>query len=245
MQSHLLLSVLHSLFLSFSLLDSGPFEKPPPPVVQWSLPLSSWLKNAGSATAPKHGGDDDDDEDDEAGTTPFEASVCMQRPGDVVVLPNFHWHSTASVGYSLGFGSQKQVEPISSDFPPLIQDLWGAYDGRGWDRVVNVIDALFAMLHNDRWNIKIMRRCAAEIKRESRSAARQSDWEEFKHHREEQFRAWRAKLDITARKAIKRARELSDSGAISRQDDELVRAGLEPCLLEEKESDGGQQRVEL
>ena len=61
-------------------------DQPPPPRVQWSLPLETWCAS-----------------DEEASQTVEKewpgAQVCMQRPGDVVILPHFSWHSTVSIGH--------------------------------------------------------------------------------------------------------------------------------------------------
>ena len=54
------------------------FEDNPPVPVQWSVPLRSWL---GERT-----------EQWREVEREWSPQVCMQRPGDVVVLPHFSWH---------------------------------------------------------------------------------------------------------------------------------------------------------
>ena len=58
---------------------AGSHENPPPAEVQWSLPLNeySWLREGSPIHDPTH---------DQEGWEPLS---CMQKPGDVVILPHF------------------------------------------------------------------------------------------------------------------------------------------------------------
>ena len=112
----------------------SPHHRPPPPRVQWSLPLESWCAS-----------------DEEALRTVeeqwFGAEVCMQQPGDVVILPHYAWHATVSIGHSVGIGKQ-HPRKTQRGAPVLIKRL------RGAKGINATLDALWQLHAQDRHSLK-------------------------------------------------------------------------------------------
>ena len=115
----------------------SPFERPPPAEAQWSVPLNSWLKAPGNASALEE----------------WAPEVCTQGPGDVIILPAFWWHATASLGTTVAFGQQQPSR--LPHFPPLIDALRHANGAR------EVMDAQWAMYQLNPYSTKLLRRIAS------------------------------------------------------------------------------------
>jgi hypothetical protein len=153
----------------------SPFERAPPAVAQWSLPLDSWLRK-------DYGGDA---ATESAVRSAWKPLVCMQQPGDVMVLPPFWWHATASLGSTVAFGRQQpnQYAEKPHRFPPLIRTLRNAKDPRAemdamWDMLASTNNAstkllirLGAKSEDNGLDYKRIQRAALDAYSEARSLA--------------------------------------------------------------------------
>lgn len=174
----------------------SPFERAPPPVAQWSLPLDSWLRRG-------YGGDA---ATESAIHNAWRPLVCMQQPGDVLVLPPFWWHATASLGFTVALGRSLPDEQDDKPhrFPSLIQALHNATSARA------EMDAMWDMLASaNNASTKILRRLG------DASAKNKLDRD----------RIQRAALD-----AYLEAKSLAAAGAITARDADSVGEALQDVL---------------
>lgn len=132
------------------------FQDPPPALVQWALPLDGWASPRSqflktSSTQQSHDSHDFDW---------HSVEVCVQSPGTVIILPQFSWHATVSMGHTLAFGMQRPSETTDQGIPDAIRKLRRAGEG-GNDR--EVLDALWQIYNGDPNNLKIIRRIAVML----------------------------------------------------------------------------------
>ena len=164
----------------------SPYEQAPPAEVQWSLPLDSWLQAGSNSSALEN----------------WAPLVCMQRPGDVLVLPAFWYHATASLGATLAVGRQ---HPVSGwDMPPLIRQM-----NEPKKNVRASLDTQWAMLEANPHDGKLLHMISRSVKRYSVDQER---------------------LSSAVQGMVERAAALAAQGVIGARDAENVRESLEDLV---------------
>lgn len=184
----------------------SPFERGPPVEAQWSVPHKSWLRPSlhsghdGRVATAAHDSSSNSSNALAAAMEAWAPLVCMQRPGDVLVLPAFWWHATVSLGSTVAFGRQQPHR--APEFPPLIQAL------RAARTKTSLMDAQWDMYEaSNRASLKLLVRMDG-------SASRY------------EIPTEQRKVRDAAREAIARAAALAQSGAITEQDARDVQASL-------------------
>ena len=126
----------------------------------------------------------------------------MQRPGDVLVLPAFWYHATASLGATLAVGRQ---HPVSGwDMPPLIRQM-----NEPKKNVRASLDTQWAMLEANPHDGKLLHMISRSVKRYSVDQER---------------------LSSAVQGMVERAAALAAQGVIGARDAENVRESLEDLV---------------
>lgn len=119
------------LHVGSKLWVASPPEAKPPVLAQWGMPLQSWMAQNVAQRA-------------EQSSNPAEwllrtehlsgwkPVVCLQPPKSIVVLPQFWWHATASIGTTIGFGKQSNYDASSEvpeSTPQALRDILALPEG--------------------------------------------------------------------------------------------------------------------
>ena len=184
---------------------TSPMERAPPAEALWALPHTSWLRE-GAPPVPLQ---------------TWAPQVCMQRPGDVMLLPQFAWHATVSLGKTVALGQQIATGP-NVPMPRLVQalrDADGESDRRGHstrERTEHMLDAMWALSDVMPGSPKILLKVAAYLQAVDQSLTAEGEEDTMR----DLLDAHMARLLREARAAAALAERLVAQGRIGQADAE-------------------------